>query len=181
MEKTVKDIMVSIDKHPRVSSTSSVKEAVAKLMEALKSRTFFTNTPLLVIENNNLVGLLGIKEVLRAINPVVFKEGVYRGWSTSDQWSQPLFLKGLFTEKSKEISDLEVKDIMRPVEQLLSLNDNLLKALHALTANGYEAIPVWQEGRIAGMVGIPEIIGEIAAIQSENDPGMDVARKQVAG
>ncbi|MFZ5651499.1 MAG: CBS domain-containing protein [Bacillota bacterium] len=180
MEKAVKDIMIYIDKHPRISSTSSVKDAVAELIGALRSGTCFNNTPLLVMEKNNLVGLLGIKEIMQAINPVVFKEGIYRGWSTSDEWSQPLFLKGLFTEKSKEISDLRVSDIMRPADQFLSLSDNLLKALHVLTLNGFEAVPVWHDGRVAGMVGVMEIMNEIAAIQTENDPGMEATIKQAA-
>ncbi|MCL6477188.1 MAG: CBS domain-containing protein [Peptococcaceae bacterium] len=181
MEKSVKDIMVPLGKYPTIPASYSVKEAIAALIKSMKSGTGQANTSLFVMENNTLVGVLGLREITKVLEPVVLKEGSYRGWTVSEKWTQPLFLKGLFTEKCKEIAELKVTDIMSPAARFLSINDSLLKAVHELVSNGFEVIPVRQDGRVAGMVGVMEILSEIAAIQAENTFGMDSGIVKTAG
>lgn len=181
MEKKVKDIMVPIERYPTVPGGGSVKDAVAVLSKALEAGTCAGNTLVLVTENNTLVGIVGFKEMMQAVEPTVFKGGTYRGWTVSGEWSSPLFLKGLFTEKCRALSELKVRDIMGPVTHLLNSDDTLIKAVHTLVSGGYEAIPVWQDGRVVGMLGSMEVIDEIAALQLNNESGADFRRKQVAG
>ncbi|KJS01396.1 MAG: hypothetical protein VR68_05185 [Peptococcaceae bacterium BRH_c4a] len=178
MEKSVKDIMIPIEKFPTIPAGSSVKEVLGVLRKAMESGN---NATLLVMENNTLAGILSFREILQAVNPVVFKEGIYRGWSVTEELSVPLFLNGFFTEKCREISNLEVRDVMRPANQFLNLKDTLMKALHAFVTNGFEAVPVWQDGRIVGMVGPMEVIGEMAAILTEISYDIRDGKKLVAG
>jgi len=133
------------------------------------------------MENNSLVGIVGLREILQAVNPVVFKEGIYRGWSVSDELSAPLFMIGFFTEKCMEIADFEVRDIMRPANQFLSLKDNLMKAVHTFVTNGFKDVPVWQDGRVVGMVGPREVIGEMNSILGVSGPDIVTRNTQVAG
>lgn len=178
MEKKVKDVMVSIERCPTVPPNGSVKEAVAVLIKALGAGPRSNNTSILVMENNTLVGLLGLKEVLHAIEPIVFKGGTYRGWTVSAEWSSPVFLKGLFTEKCKELSALKVREIMAPVTRLINSEDTLIKAVHTLVSGGFEAVPVWQDNRVVGMVGSVELFDELAAIQLKNESGSDLRKIQ---
>lgn len=172
MEKIVKDIMVPVSKYPTISAACNVKEALDVLRKAMEVGSHQANTSLYVMDGQTLVGVLGLREIIKSVDPIVFKEGTYRGWTVSDEWKQPLYLRGLFTEKYSEISAQNIIEIMRPATQSLSLNDSLLKALHALLANGFEALPVVQDGRVTGMVGFMEIISEISAIgQSHPDTG----------
>lgn len=180
MEKLVKDTMVAVGKYPSIPAGSSIKEALSLLSKALGSGSCPGSTSLLVTENSTLLGILGLREILQAMYPIVFKAGSYRGWTVSDEWSQPLFLNGLFEEKCREISEYEVRDVMRPAKHFLNLNDNLIKALHALVSNGYEIIPVWQDDRVVGIIGVNEIIGQMSALHEEST-GNTGTEKQIAG
>ncbi|MCL6634477.1 MAG: CBS domain-containing protein [Peptococcaceae bacterium] len=181
MEKKVKDVMVPIERYPTVSAGSSVKDVVAVMSRAMEAGPCAGGVPVLVMENNTLVGLVGPGEVMRAIEPVVLKGGTYRGWRIPAEWSAPLFLKGLFTEKCRGLSELKAGDIMVPVEQGLNAGDTLIKAVHILASGGYGTVPVWQDGRVVGMVGFAELFEEIAALQLGSEAGAASGRKQAAG
>lgn len=176
MEKLVKDIFIPIEKYPAIQASCSVQEALEALRKAVESGSI---TSLLVMENNTLVGILGVREIVQALNPVVFKEGTYRGWSVSEELSVPLFMIGFFTEKCKEIAELEARDVMRAANQFLNLKDNLMKAVHAFATNGFSMVPVWQEGRVVGMVSPAEVIAEMSSILGVSAP--DSKRTQIAG
>lgn len=180
MEKLVKDAMAPIGKYPSIPAGSSVKEALSVLNKALGSGSCPGSACLLVTENSTLLGILGLREILQAMYPTVFKEVSYRGWTVSDEWSQPLFVTGLFEEKCREISEYAIRDVMRPVNHFLKINDNLIKALHALVSNGYGIMPVWQDDRVAGIIGVNEIIVQMSALHQEST-GTAGVEKQIAG
>ncbi|HBV99035.1 MAG: hypothetical protein JL50_18695 [Peptococcaceae bacterium BICA1-7] len=180
MEILVKDAMVAIGKYPSIPAGSNVKEALSILGKALSSGSCPGSASLLVTENSTLLGILGLREILQAMYPTVFKAGTYRGWTVSDEWTPPLFLSSVFEEKCREILEYAVQDVMRPASHFLNLNDTLIKALHALVSNGYEVMPVWQDDRVVGIIGANEIIGKIYAFNVESTDTAN-EEKQIAG
>lgn len=181
MEKKVKDIMVPIERCPTVSARSSVKDAIAVLSKALEAGPCTNNLTLLVMENNVLVGTAGLKDILQAVEPTNFKGGTYRGWTVPADWSPPLFLRGMFTEKCKELANRRVGDVMSPVSRLVNAEDTLLKAVHTLASGGFDSVPVWQGDRVVGMVGNVEMIDEMATLQLNTNTGAGFRKKHAAG
>jgi len=181
MEKKVKDVMIPVGRCPTIPVGSSVKEAVALLGRALEAGPCAAGASALVIDNNTPVGVLGMREILQAVAPVAFKGGTYRGWTVPADWSAPVFLKGIFTDKCQRLSSIIVGEVMAPVTMTLNAGDPLSKAAHVLVAGGYPVVPVWQEGKVVGMVGYTELFAEVTAILSGSEPGADSGRKQVAG
>lgn len=180
MEKKVKDIMVPIERCPTVTSGARVKDAMALLSKTMEAGPCPGSVPLLVMENSTLTGLLGLREIVQAMEPRVFKGGTYRGWTVPAEMAPPLFLKGMFTEKCRDLAERRVKEIMSPVPRLLDAEDTLIKAVHTLVDANYDIVPVWQGDRVVGLVGSLEIIDEVAALQLTNELG-DARKKQAAG
>lgn len=181
MEKRVKDIMLPIENCPAVTGEASVKDAIGLLAKVLEAGPCTGGTTLLVMEKNTLTGTLGLKELMQAMDPAVFKGGTYRGWTVPAEMAPPLFLKGMFSEKCRDLSGRRVKDLMSPVPRLLDAEDTLIKAVHVLVEGGHENVPVWQGDRVVGLVGSLELVDEAAALQLSTEAGAASRKKQAAG
>lgn len=164
MEKKVKDIMLPIEGYPSVQAGSTVKDAVAVLNRANLRKLGPRTETVVVTDHNKMVGTIGFRELLQVLEPA-FKGGTFRGWTVADDWVTPIFMKGLFTAKTSALADHPVETIMRPLQRQLNSEDTLVKAVHVLLKDCQEAIPVWQNDRIVGMVGYADIFNEVAAIQ----------------
>lgn len=180
MEKKVKDIMAPIEGFPTVTMGAAVKDAVAVLGKAIEAEPCMGHAAVLVMDDKTLVGTVGLKEILQAIEPLAFKGGTFRGWTVSGDGSPPLCLRGLFAEKCGALAARPVKEIMSPISRFIKTDDPLIKAVHALTLNALEAVPVWQESRVVGMVGNIDLFNEVLSLQLNRESGVS-GRKRVAG
>ncbi|MDQ0284994.1 CBS domain containing-hemolysin-like protein [Desulfofundulus luciae] len=155
MEKKVGDIMVPIVEFATVPAESTVKDAVA----ALKACRGY---PLvLVLENDRAAGMVGLKEVLRGLDPVMFKKATYGGWTINPGWREPVLFTGHIQERCAALAERPVKEIMIPLPRQLRARDGIVKAAHIILSTGQEPVPVWQEDRLVGMVGMKEIFAEM--------------------
>lgn len=165
MEKRVKDIMLPIDGYPSVQADSTVKEAVAILNRSVLRKLGPRIDSVLVIDNNKMVGTIGLRDILKAVEPA-YKGGIFRGWSVDDDWASPIFIKGLFTVRSGALTEQLARKVMRPLQRLLNAEDTLVKALHVLLIDCQDAVPVWQNDRVVGMVGCADVFNEVAELQN---------------
>ncbi|RJQ28123.1 MAG: CBS domain-containing protein [Peptococcaceae bacterium] len=180
MEKIVKDIMVPVESFPAVTAQSTVKNTVAVLVKALESEPCFHKV-VLVVENNTLAGIVGLKELLLAAEPSFLKENTYRGWTVSGDWTMPLFVRGWVTERCLESAGRLVKDIMRPVVLKLKTVDPLGKAVHLMLAERVDILPVLQDNRVVGMVRDVDVFYEMASLLLNKEYVSSNQRKQMVG
>ncbi len=156
MEKRVGDIMVPIMGFATVPADCTVKEAVTALARARQGCQV-----VLVMEDDKVAGMVGLKEVMRALDPVMFKRATYGGWTINPDWKEPVVIAGDFHERCAALAERAVKEIMAPLPRQLKAQDTIIKAAHIIAGSGQEALPVWQEDRLVGMVGIKEIFTEM--------------------
>ena len=168
MEKKVKDIMIPIEGFPTVQAGGTIKDVVSVLGQ-IGSKDPCPGI-VLVMENGKLAGTIGYREILQAVDPGM-KDRTYCGWTISEYWSPPVFMRGLFTEKCHALTSRLTREVMRPVSRFLNAEDTIIKAVHTLLNDGSEAVPVWQNGTVAGMVGCANIFNEVAAIEQSADNG----------
>lgn len=164
MEKRVKDIMLPIEGYPSVQADSTVKDAVTILNRAVLRKLGPRIDSVLVIDNNKMVGTIGLREILKAVEPA-YKGGTFRGWTVDDDWASPIFIKGLFTVNSSALADQTARKVMRPLQRLLNAEDTMVKAVHVLLQDCQDAVPVWQNDRVVGMVGYTDVFNEVVALQ----------------
>ncbi|MGB9826437.1 MAG: CBS domain-containing protein [Desulfofundulus sp.] len=155
MEKQVGDIMVPIMEFATVPGESTVKDAVIALKNGRRYPV------VLVLEKGRVAGLIGLKEILRGLDPVTFKKDTYGGWTVNPGWKEPVLYTGCFQERCEALAGRPVKEIMMALQPHLKTRDSILKAAHIILSAGREPVPVWQEDRLVGMVGMREIFTEI--------------------
>ncbi|AEG16953.1 CBS domain containing protein [Desulfofundulus kuznetsovii DSM 6115] len=155
MEKRVGDVMVPIMEFAAVAGEATAKDAVA----ALKTGRGYP--VVLVLENGKVAGMIGLKEILRGLDPVMFKKDTYGGWTISPDWKEPVLFTGHFQERCAALAERPVKEIMVPVPRRLKAQDSIVKAAHIILSIGQEPVPVWEEDRLVGMVGMKEIFAEM--------------------
>jgi CBS-domain-containing membrane protein len=164
-EKKIRDIMVPLDGFLTVYTSDSFESAVATLKKAIDStRGPGSGHPhLLAYENNVLIGLVRISDLLEAIRPQFLTGSTYRGWDIGNEWQIPVFWEGLFTERTREaIDNKTVKDILYPVSYSVEADDPLIKAVYGMTRYMVNALPVTEDGRVTGIIGVKELFHEIA-------------------
>lgn len=155
MEKKVGELMVPIMELATVDGESTVREVVAALKVCRRYPV------VLVTENGKIAGMIGMKEVLRGLNPVAFKKDAYGGWVVNPEWTEPVLLAGCFQERCADLAERPAREIMMPVSRQLKVQDSALKAAYVIIRNAQEPVPVWEGDRLVGVVGMKELFAEI--------------------
>ncbi|GBF34491.1 response regulator receiver protein [Desulfocucumis palustris] len=164
-EKIVKDLMKPLEFFSTVSADTTVKNAVYILNNS--SANDRTATHLLVFENKTLIGIVGTRELLSAIEPPnINPEQWYRGWNLA-AWTRPVFLRGLFTSRCLEIADKTVRDIIRPITTTLNESCSLSEAAYQLYKSNRNALPVVGNGLVIGLLRGIDLVGEIGHIMEK--------------
>lgn len=171
-EKKIADIMVNPDNFIAVTTGAGFREVVGALR---KSLTMADTDPagetgaVLVYDNTLLAGIIGIEEVLNAIEPQFLKGGTYRGWTVNREWSIPVFWEGLFTDRCIEATSKKAGEIMKPVEFTVDAGDPLIKAVYGMTKHNTRYIPVMQDGLMVGVVRSQELFIEVSVLVSSSE------------
>lgn len=170
-EKKISDIMIPIDTYLAISADDGFKEAVSALKKSYcpsEGEICSGHTTILVYDNNMLVGMIGLEELLKAIEPQYLKGNTYRGWTVSSEWSIPVFWEGLFNERTQDAMDKKARDIMSPIDFLVEGEDPLIKAVYGMGKNKVNILPVTEDGRVVGMVRSTELFQEICNLILED-------------
>lgn len=160
-EKRAGELMKPLEYFSSVSDDTTVKNAIFLLMNSLNSENPATH--LLVFENKALIGIVGIQELLSAMEPPGFRDQWYRGWNLSS-WAQPVFWQGLFTNRCMELSEKPVRDIIQPIASTINEKGTLMEAVYLFSKNGRDALPVISNGLVIGLLRSRDIIGEVGHI-----------------
>ena len=160
-EKKAGELMKPLEYFSSVSADTTVKNAIFLLMNSLNSE--HPATHLLVFESKSLIGIVGIQELLSAMEPPGIRNQWYRGWNVSS-WSQPVFWQGLFTSRCHELSEKPVRDIIQPIAATINESGTLMEAVYQFSKNGRDALPVVSNGLVIGLLRNCDIIAEVSTI-----------------
>ncbi len=163
-ERIVRDLMKPLEFFSTVSADTNVKNAVYILKNSSANDRIATH--LLVFENKTLIGIVGTRELLSAIEPPNIEEKWYRGWNIS-AWARPVFLSGLFTSRCLEIAEKPVRDIIRPITTTLNENSSLSEAAYQLYKSNRNALPVVSNGLVIGLLRGIDLVGEMSQIMEK--------------
>lgn len=160
-EKRVRDIMKPLENFSTVSADTTVRNAVYILKNSISQEKSATH--LLVFENKTLIGIVGIQELLAAIDPPHIRDEWYRGWNVSS-WVRPAFWQGLFSQRCREIRDKPVRDIIQPITTTLNDKYTLSEAAYHLLRSNRNTLPVTSNGLVVGIVRSYELFDEISSV-----------------
>lgn len=159
MAEKVRDIMVPLEEAAVLPAKKPVKEALAALLKIRRGYRL-----LVVKERNRAVGLVGPREIMRALAPEGHRVLTIRGWTVTLEcnWLENILMRESVAERLEELADKPVKEIMAHLREELRVDDDIGKAARVLARSDREALPVWQGNRLVGLVGPKEILRALA-------------------
>jgi Mg/Co/Ni transporter MgtE len=166
-ERLVKDIMIPLTDYPHIPYWFSVREAIA-MIKAAASDPAKKALPYLVLvfdEKYQLLGHLGIKEMLQGIEPRFLKSKEaprYMGPEAVDLTLGTLW-KDLFTRRCKEEAKKPVKEVMAPIRATINATDPIVKAAYVMLHTDAWIIPVMEDKKVVGIARLMDIFKELTA------------------
>ncbi|MHB1044251.1 MAG: CBS domain-containing protein [Eubacteriales bacterium] len=163
-EKRVGDVMKPVSAYPSVYPDATLAQTLTAILNSQGDAKFA-----LVADRGKFVGIVGADEIIDTIRPGI-KNKYYRGYNLSE-WSLPVYMEGLFTQKCRAASMEKVSEIMSPVEETLHAGDTLSKAVDLLHKNSNGWVPVVERGQVIGVLSYYDIMEEINSTISREKLG----------
>ncbi|MBI4653828.1 MAG: CBS domain-containing protein [Nitrospirae bacterium] len=167
--KKVKDLMVSISDYPHMKQDDSVKDAFFILRKNFKEGRGYRSI-LVLNEENQLRGLLSMRDLIRAVEPRFLKMSQppsYQG-PTQEYPALTLIWQELFSKECKEEARKPVKDIMTPVKPAVTPDDPIAKVVYLMVETNSRVIPVIDNDKVVGVVRLVDVFNEIASVVLED-------------
>ena len=170
----VHDLMVPIDKFPKISSTARFYEALAILETAQKKYLAGEAEQRIVMvedEEGNIIGKISPIDLLRGLetnyNRVNTKKVLSRFdlsfvWESLKKdyrlWENP------FKDLCRKAEDVRVKDFIKPPseEQSVGVADSMPKCFHLFVMNRHDALFVFDNDRIVGLLRFSDVYKEVS-------------------
>lgn len=167
-ERTVGELMIPIDEYTCVQASSTVREGIQRLKIASEN---FISTGLimecghravLVFEGEELVGVLNMRNLIEALRPEYTT--VAHGVKNHGVKYSPMFWRGVFNVRARDLESKCVRDIMNPKPPMVSWQANLMQVANLLCAENRRRVTVERDGRIVGVVREQELFHEISRL-----------------
>ena len=161
-QKTAKDLMIRLEDYPHIPYWFTLRQAMAILREAaVKFEGSFEPRAILVFdEKYQLMGILTLREIITGLEPKFLQE-------TSLIKTDPsltVFMGDFFGAKMQEQSQRAVSEVMGPIKFTVNAADPITKPLYLMIKENVGLIPVMQDGKVAGMLRLSDLFGEISKI-----------------
>ena len=180
-DKTVKDIMIPLTNYAVVGPDASLREAVIVLRQSYceLDRGICTEagprTVLVANEDNELLGILDFKAILKTLIPEV-----------AGRLSEKLRSLGIsiafaeegapeldeshaeFVARVRKNAEVRVRDIMLKVKGTIDADASLLDALRLIFKNKITKLPVYEGGQLVGVVRDTDLFLAVADILAES-------------
>lgn len=137
--------MTPVDNYPTILETESVAKAFNGLRDFSISPWVGNKTIVVVNSEDEAVGLLTVKSLLRAIDlddPVMAMELQGEYWSDYFAWHK------------KKWANLPVSEVMRPLNKGIDVDTPLLTAAKEFIERDVNTMPVTQDGKVVGLVNV---------------------------
>jgi Mg/Co/Ni transporter MgtE len=165
-ERLVKDIMIPLTDYPHFPYWFSVREAIAMIKAAAADPTKKVLPYLVLVfdEKYQLLGYLGIREMLRGIEPrfLKTKEATpgYLGPEAVDLTLGTLW-RDLFTRRCKEEAKKPVREVMSPIRATIPATAPIVKAAFLMLQTDTWIIPAMEDKKVAGIARLVDIFKEL--------------------
>lgn len=161
--KHVRDILVPLAEYPHIARDASLCDAFAKLRDTHQSAGWRFRNLLVFDADETLVGVLGIRDLLRALMPDYLKANLDHHYSGSqgDDSALSIVWAASFEAKCAEIAKVSVERYMAPVLDSIQADAPLTRAAYLMVAHGVDMLPVLEGERVVGVVRIVDLFNQI--------------------
>jgi CBS domain-containing protein len=160
--KTAKDFMIPLEDYPHIPYWFSLRQAMAIIREAtVKFEASFEPRAVLVFdETYQLMGILTLRDIIIGLEPKFLHETTLIKMDPS----LTVLMGDFFGPKMQEQSQRLVSEVMSPIRVTVKAEDPITKPLYVMVKENLGLVPVMQGGKVAGMLRLSDLFGEISKI-----------------
>lgn len=161
-DKKVKDLMISLEDYPHIPYWFTLRQAMAIVREAaIKFEGGFEPRALLVFdEKYQLMGMLTLRDIIKGLEPKFLQE---TNLVKTDP-SLTVLMGDQLGPNMKEASQRPVSEVMSPIQATVDADALIVKALYLMIRENVGLMPVIQNSKVAGMVRLSDLFGEITTL-----------------
>jgi CBS domain-containing protein len=159
-QKTAKDMMIPLEDYPHIPYWFTLRQAMAIVREAaIRFEGQFEPRAVLVFdEKYQLMGILTLRDIITGLEPKFLQE---TGLIKMDP-NLTVLMGNFYGPKMKEQSQRPVSEVMSPAKVTVNAEDPITKPLYVMIKENVGLIPVMQGGKVAGMLRLHDLFGEIS-------------------
>jgi predicted transcriptional regulator len=158
--KTAKDLMIPLEDYPHIPYWFTLRQAMAIVREAAMrfAGQFEPQAVLVFDEEYQLMGILTLRDIIKGLEPKFLQETMLIKMDPS----LTVFMGDFCGPKMKEQSHRPVSEIMSPIKVTVNAADPITKPLYLMIKENVGLIPLMQGGKVAGMLRLSDVFGEIS-------------------
>jgi len=165
----VGEIMIPLEKYPTVREDNSLLQAMRILEKSrleVAGRRSLPRVLLVIDKNNQLVGFIRRRHILRGMEPdfLVEKPLEYRkklfDIKTDPNLSELSYDRVFSAVREK--AKLRVGSFMKPLDVTIDFNDHVFKAIYEMNINRLSLLPIVKNDEVVGIVRTVDVFHEVA-------------------
>lgn len=163
--KVVKDLMLDVFDFPHIPYWFSIRQAIGIIKKSLLSgeKCHHPMAVLVFDEKYNLLGTLGLKDILKGLEPKFLRPITKAQVPEEDESGLSMLWESLFDKESKELAEKPVSEVMVPAKFFVKPDDPITKAAYLMVHNDLALLPVLEEKKkFVGLVRMIEIFDELS-------------------
>lgn len=161
----IKDIMIDIFDYPHMPYWFTLKQAIGIVNIALtNAKEQFEPLAILVFdEKYNLLGILGLRDIIKGLEPNFLKPITSAQVYDEDESGLALLWEPLFDKGSDKISERPVSEVMVPAKYHVNPDDPVTKAAYLMIRNDLVLLPVLEDNKkLVGLIRMKEIFNVLS-------------------
>ena len=162
--KQVRDIFIPLGEFPHLHQDATLREAFALLHQKHTSGGWRYRHLMVFDERNTLVGILSLRDLMRALMPQYLKANLSSQYSgpAPDEVSLSLIWQQSFQNQCGYLAETKVSKYMVTVLDLVQADAPLTRAAYLMVARQVDMLPVLEGERVVGAVRIVDIFNQAA-------------------
>jgi CBS-domain-containing membrane protein len=163
--KTAKDVMVDVFDYPHIPYWFTIRQAMGIVRKSLLSgdKCHHPMAVLVFDEKYNLMGTLGLKDLLKGAEPKFLQPVAKAQVPDEDESGLAALWDTFFTTESAELTNRPVSEVMVPAKYFVQPGDPLTKAAYLMVHHDLMLLPVLEDKKkFVGLVRMIEVFDELS-------------------
>lgn len=163
----VQDLLIPLAEYPHIREDSALRDAFSAIEQGLATGKRFRHV-LVLDEKDNLVGLMGMRDILRGVFPDYLRAtlpGQTRDANALPQYpALALLWQDSFHTQCRDDASKPVKPHMSPVTATVSPSDPATKAVYLMVFTDSSMLPVVENYKVVGVIRMVDVFNEASKV-----------------
>ena len=164
-DKKVKDLMIDIFDYPHVPYWFTINQAIKIIKVSFMGKKECPEPMAILVfdEQYNFLGTIMLRDILKGLESKFLHPDIRAQVPEEDEVGLELIWDSLFDEKTKEMAERPVSEVMVPAKHFVEPDDPVTKAAYLMIHHDLDLLPVLEhKKKFVGLVRMGEVFDELS-------------------